>query len=50
VRGRTRLGEVGAQLGIHDYNIGHWIAPEEVADAVAFVDGKGADSGVREEG
>lgn len=39
VKGRARLEAAGARLQAHDYDIGHWIDPVEVADAVAFVDG-----------
>lgn len=38
-RGRSRLLAVGADLACHDYDIGHWIDPAEIADAVAFVEG-----------
>ena len=38
-RGRARLLQAGVPLDAHDYDIGHWIAPEEVADAVDFVAG-----------
>ena len=37
-RGRQRLDAAGLRLDAHDYDIGHWIAPEEVRDAVAFVE------------
>jgi phospholipase/carboxylesterase len=37
-RGRSRLLGVGAPLEARDYDIGHWIDPAEVADAVAFID------------
>ena len=37
-RGRNRLRRAGAQLVTRDYPIGHWIAPEEVAEAVAMVE------------
>jgi phospholipase/carboxylesterase len=36
-RGRKRLREAGARLDAHDYEIGHWIAPEEFDDAMAFL-------------
>ena len=36
-KGRKRLREAGATLTAKDYEIGHWIAPEEIADAVAFL-------------
>lgn len=38
VKGRLRLDTAGIQLAAHDYDIGHWIAPEEAGDAVAFVE------------
>lgn len=38
-KGRERLTEAGVHLAAHDYDIGHWIVPEEVAEAVDFVDG-----------
>ena len=37
-RGRSRLLASGAEVAARDYDIGHWIDPAEVADAVAFVD------------
>jgi phospholipase/carboxylesterase len=37
VKGRARLKAAGAVLTERDYDIGHWIDPQEVADAVAFV-------------
>jgi phospholipase/carboxylesterase len=37
-RGRRRLREVGAALVARDYEIGHWIAPEEIGDAMAFLE------------
>jgi phospholipase/carboxylesterase len=36
-RGRRKLVEAGVDLETKDYEIGHWIAPEEIADAMAFV-------------
>lgn len=39
VKGRSRLAEAGVALTARDYDIGHWIDPQEVADAVAFVNG-----------
>ena len=39
VRGRKRLAEAGAEVMARDYQIGHWIVPEEIADAVAAVGG-----------
>ena len=36
-RGRNRLRRARARLVTRDYPIGHWIAAEEVADAVAMV-------------
>jgi phospholipase/carboxylesterase len=38
-RGRARLREGGATLDARDYEIGHWIAPEEIADAMAALTG-----------
>jgi len=38
-----RLEEAGAVLVARDYEIGHWIAPEEIEDAMRFVEGKGED-------
>jgi phospholipase/carboxylesterase len=37
VEGRARLAAAGVQLEAHDYPIGHWIAPEELNDASAWV-------------
>lgn len=37
-KGRNRLRRAGARLVDRDYRIGHWIAEEEVADAVAMVE------------
>lgn len=39
LKGRGRLEEAGVPLAAGDYDIGHWIDPKEVADAVAFVEG-----------
>jgi phospholipase/carboxylesterase len=36
-RGRARLRRAGAKLVARDYRVGHWIAAEEVEDAVAMV-------------
>ena len=41
VLGRGRLASAGVPLTAKDYPIGHWIDPEEVADAVRFVRGVG---------
>ncbi|HSW29639.1 MAG TPA: alpha/beta hydrolase-fold protein [Longimicrobiales bacterium] len=38
VKGRARLRAAGARLTERDYDIGHWIDPTEIADAVAFVE------------
>lgn len=38
LRGRERLDAAGARLTARDYDIGHWIEPAEVADAVRFVE------------
>jgi phospholipase/carboxylesterase len=40
-RGRSRLRRAGAKLLARDYRVGHWIAAEEVADAVAMVESLG---------
>ena len=37
-KGRSRLRRAGAKVVDRDYRIGHWIAEEEVADAVAMVE------------
>lgn len=37
--GRRALGAAGVRLTTRDYPIGHWIAPEELADTVAWVEG-----------
>lgn len=37
--GRERLERAGVPLEARDYDIGHWIAPEEVQDAVAWMEG-----------
>jgi len=37
VSGRAALAEAGVPLVSRDYEIGHWIVPEEVHDAVALV-------------
>jgi len=39
-RGRDRLRESGATLVTRDYEIGHWIAPDEIEDAMAFLEGE----------
>jgi len=39
LRGRERLTAAGAEVVSHDYEIGHWIEAQEVADAVAMVGG-----------
>ncbi|MSP63230.1 MAG: hypothetical protein EXR72_23395 [Myxococcales bacterium] len=38
-KGRQRLLDGGARLEARDYEIGHWIAPEEITDAMAFLGG-----------
>ena len=43
--GAGRLEEAGAVLVARDYEIGHWIAPEKIEDAMRFVEGKGEDRG-----
>lgn len=37
LRGREALRAVGADLEAHDYAIGHWIDPEELAAASAWI-------------
>jgi predicted esterase len=39
LKGRATLDAAGAPVTGRDYDIGHWIDPAEVADAVAFVEG-----------
>jgi phospholipase/carboxylesterase len=41
VKGRGILDRSGAPVAARDYDIGHWIDPAEVTDAVAFVEGLG---------
>jgi phospholipase/carboxylesterase len=36
LQGRAELSAAGAELSALDYPIGHWIAPEELADAVEW--------------
>jgi phospholipase/carboxylesterase len=38
VEGRAELRAAGADLEARDYPIGHWIDPEELADAVAWLE------------
>lgn len=38
VEGRARLREAAADLETHDYDIGHWIDPRELEDAVTWLD------------
>lgn len=38
VRGRDRLREAGAELEARDYRIGHWIAPDELEDAMVWLE------------
>lgn len=40
VKGRGRLAAAGVPLVARDYEIGHWIDPAGVAEAVAFVEGR----------
>jgi len=40
-KGRNRLRRAGANLAAHDYPIGHWIAAEEIEEAVALVERAG---------
>jgi len=37
VEGRAQLRDAGADLEAHDYPIGHTIAAQELADAIAFI-------------
>jgi phospholipase/carboxylesterase len=37
LEGRAALQAAGAKLEAHDYDIGHWIAPEELTDALGFL-------------
>lgn len=37
-RGRDHLVAAGTALEARDYEIGHWIAPDEIADAMAFLE------------
>jgi phospholipase/carboxylesterase len=37
IEGRRQLSEAGADLEARDYDIGHWIDPEELADAIAWI-------------
>lgn len=39
VKGRARLLDAGASVTARDYDIGHWIDPQEISDAVAFAEG-----------
>jgi phospholipase/carboxylesterase len=38
IEGRALLREAGAQVTEHDYAIGHWIDPQELIDAVAWLE------------
>ena len=38
ISGRARLNRAGVPLVARDYEIGHWIIPEEIADSVEFVE------------
>lgn len=38
VRGRDRLQAAGIRVNEHDYDIGHWIGPDEIADAVEWLE------------
>lgn len=38
-RGRRKLRAAGARLEARDYEIGHWIAPDELEHAMAFLEG-----------
>jgi phospholipase/carboxylesterase len=38
IEGREMLRAAGAKLETHDYEIGHWIAPEELAAAVRWLE------------
>ena len=37
-KGRQRLLEAGADLETKNYEVGHWIAPEEIRDAMSFLE------------
>jgi phospholipase/carboxylesterase len=37
-RGRERLQQVDADLTARDYAIGHWIDPQELRDAVEWIE------------
>lgn len=37
IEGRAALKAAGAQLDAHDYPIGHWIDPQELSDAVTWL-------------
>jgi len=37
-RGRRALADAGADLHVHDYPMGHTISPDEMRDAVAWLD------------
>jgi phospholipase/carboxylesterase len=37
-RGRATISEAGVPLVTRDYDIGHWIVPDEMRDAVAMVE------------
>lgn len=43
LEGRAELLRAGAQLEAHDYDIGHWIDPRELADAVRWLDAAALD-------
>jgi phospholipase/carboxylesterase len=43
-KGRNRLRRAGAKLLARDYRIGHWIAAEEVQEAVAMVEAAAKDA------
>lgn len=38
VRGRARLEKAGIRVEASDHDIGHWIVPEEIAEAVEFAE------------
>ena len=37
IEGRAQLSEAGATLTAHDYDIGHWIEPRELEDAIRWL-------------
>jgi phospholipase/carboxylesterase len=37
IEGRAQLKQAGAKLTAHDYDIGHWIEPQELDDAIQWL-------------